>query len=431
MINIQKTVSVVLVSLSLSTFASEYSANTMGSEPAEDSTAKYLKTLGAYLGYDLDTQASPEEEMLSYTLSIISTGQQILNSFFQAIPVNALYKDFTTNPTYGDFNSQANLLFQDFKSAGSSGISVIDNFDQKDYQDDPVTQSVLNQVGTPDWSACSGESDCLPADQVMTTVLQDVTKDDILPGENDYFKYKDNNEKFISQLNSDNLISPLLYATSSSGGSSSSSSKGLPSDGQEQQAHNFILYATEAVIPLPTMTKSDYSTLFALAYPPTDSEGNYDSSVDANNTMNAKVGLAKYLLGLRVFAAKTSVAVGNLYSILSKRMPQSSTDSSGGNSTTTSQALNEFKMATWRQYNPEKQDSDQWASKINTSSPATIQKEMAILLSEISYQLYLNRQEQERILLTESMILLQMLSATKPSAQIPDNVDTGDTSTSS
>lgn len=44
---------------------------------------------------------------------------------------------------------------------------------------------------------------------------------------------------------------------------------------------------------------------------------------------------------------------------------------------------------------------------MQTASPGTIQKEQLSLLAEINYQLYLNRQMQERILLTNSILLLQ------------------------
>lgn len=173
------------------------------------------------------------------------------------------------------------------------------------------------------------------------------------------------------------------------------------------------------------MTQSDYSKLFSLAYPPTNDDGSYASDVDANDVMNAKVALAKYLLGLRVYAAKASVPIGNLYYILSKRMPQESTSSDGSSSSSSSQALNEFKMATWRLYDPNKQNTDQWVQKINSSSAATVQKEVAILLSEISYQMYLSRQEQERLLLTESMVMMQLLSSGKPDNSLPSDIDSG------
>lgn len=434
MINFKKILLIIISTISISAYPATFSANPDGSLPSdEDETATYIKNLGAYLGYDLTKEGTPEEAMLDYTLTIIATGQQVLNAFFAAIPMNSLYNAFTTNTAYDTFNAEANVLFQKFTSPSSTtNPSVVANFDQKSYQNDPVSQAILNIVGTPDWSVCpstssssSGTSSCLSIDQVMTTVLQDVTQNGFLPGESTYYTY-DINSKFISQLNSNNLLSPLLYSTTDSS-SSSNSSAGLPSSNQLLQAQDFIRYVTEAVIPLPTMSQSDYSSLFSLAYPPTDENGNVSSSVDANNTMNAKMGLAQYLLGLRVYAAKASVGIRNLYEMLSSRMQTPSNNGDGSSNTATSQALNEFTMATWRLYNPKSQSGSQWADKINTSSPATVQKEMAILLSEISYQLYLNRREQEKILLTESVMLLEMLSKNKPSPQIPGNVDTGAT----
>jgi intracellular multiplication protein IcmX len=415
MIKLKKVLLIGLIFISFANFAEdEYSSSTTP-PPETANTEKYLKYLGAYLGYDLETEVTPIDEMIDYTLSTISTGQQILNAFFAAIPVNSLYKDFTTNTLYDSFNAQANILFQNYTNANStSNPAVTENFDQQTYQSDPVSQSILNIVGTPDWSVCSNSSSstpCLSYDQIMTTVLQDITTNDRLPGETSYFLY-DNNAKFISQLNSNNLIAPLVFDSSSS----DEGSAGLPNATQEQQAQNFIRYATEQVLPIPTMTQSDYSTLFAAAYPADE------STADATKTMSAKVGLAQYLLSLRVYAAKVSVVSSNLYSIFSKRIPQSSSGSTGS-STTSSEALNEFKMATWRLYNPEQQSSDQWATKISTASPATIQKEMAVMMSEMLYEMHLARKDNERILLTESMILMEMLASRKPNTDLPGDVE--------
>lgn len=428
---------ITALAASLSGFAdSQYNAAApLGSsnepEPEDSATAKYIKNLGLYLGYDVDEEGPAAfNTLLDYTLSVVSTGQQSLYTFFASIPVNSLFKTFTENTSYDSFNDQANAVFQDYASPGaSSGVSVVENFDQQTYQQDPVSQSVLNILGTPDWSNCSSSDSsdtCLSIDKVMTTVLQDVTTDGQLPGEYDYYK-SENNAKFLSQLNGNTLIAPLLYSTKTD---DSQKTNGLPAKSQIEQAQDFIRYATEGVLPLPSMTQADYSKLFSLAYPPTDSEGNYTSDVDATNTMNAKVALSKYLLGLRVYAAKASVPISNLYHILGKRMAQKSSSSDGSSSATTSQALNEFKMATWRQYDPDKQSSDQWIQKINSASAATVQKEIAILLSDMNYQMYLARQAQERLLLTQSLLLLQQISTNKPDNGIPSEVDAESSSSS-
>ena len=99
--------------------------------------------------------------------------------------------------------------------------------------------------------------------------------------------------------------------------------------------------------------------------------------------------------------------------MLSKRLPQST---GGSGSAATSQALNEFTMATWRLYNPAGGANTQWLSEINQASPTTVQKEMVTLLAEINYQLYLTRQQQERLLLTNTMLLLLSSRTSAPQA---------------
>jgi intracellular multiplication protein IcmX len=125
-----------------------------------------------------------------------------------------------------------------------------------------------------------------------------------------------------------------------------------------------------------------------------------------------------------------SVSFSNLYYILSKRMPQITPNNTS--TTPTSQALSEFNMATWRLVRLDKKDnSPVWMQKINGASSATIQKEMAVLLAEINYQLYLNRQQEERLLLTNTMLLIQNARSGQPdaSALAPDT--TGDSDATS
>ncbi len=399
-------------------------------DSSEDATAKYLKTLGNYLGYDLTNESTSllSDAMLDYTLSVVAataTGQNILYAMFKSIPINSAFPTFFTGTSYDSFNQQtANKIFEGFASPSESSTSIAatDQFDQQQWQADPVSQAVLNIVGTPDLNTCptstdsnssSSSSACLSGFQSMLTVLNSVLdKDGELPGEYDYQDYTKSTSQFISQLNSNNLMGPMIYATSDA------TSKGFPAGSQLQQAQAFIRYATEGVLPVSTMSPTDYSTLRKLAYPT-----KIDDTIDLENVNRAKYALASYLLNMRVYAAKSSVAVGNLYYLLAKRMPQTVSGGSGSSSNT-SEEVNEFHMATWRLYNPETKDSSsQWSQKINSAAPSTIQKEMAILLSEINYQLYLNRQQQERLLLTNSMILIQLLSIAKPSPEFPTTVD--------
>ena len=78
-------------------------------------------------------------------------------------------------------------------------------------------------------------------------------------------------------------------------------------------------------------------------------------------------------------------------------------------------------MATWRLYKSVNENpgapptpNAEWIAKINQANTTTLQKETVMLLAEINYQLYLSRQQQERLLLTNSALLLGSLKATRP-----------------
>lgn len=134
------------------------------------------------------------------------------------------------------------------------------------------------------------------------------------------------------------------------------------------------------------------------------------------------------MASLRVYAAQSSVGLSNLYYILAKRLPQ---NPAGVNNSVVSQAMSEFNMASWRLVKPGSggttSQSQQWIDTINSASSASVQKEIAVLLAEINYQLYLDRQIQERILMTHSVMLMQNTKIAKPSADLT-NQDTGSSS---
>jgi intracellular multiplication protein IcmX len=247
-----------------------------------------------------------------------------------------------------------------------------------------------------------------------------------LPSSQDFFNYK-YIQQFMPQLNSNALTGPLLYSTQSAQTNSTSSPQptqgtnaGLTAQNQAQIAANFIRYVSGAVTPLRLPKWRDYDTLYSQAI------ATVNNNQDLIKQQQAQGTLSTYLASLRSFAAQNSVGLSNLYYIMSKRLPQQSQQSAqsgGGNSTPPmSQALSEFNMATWRIFNPTTANSTggnkQWINQINTSSTATVQKEIAILLSEINYQLYLDRQIQERLLLTNSILLLQSSRANQPAADL-------------
>ena len=381
--------------------------------------ATYLVHLGGYFGYDLTKAASDpvSDHLLNPPLMQLAQSY-VFNTVLGAIPVNAMSNSWMqfvpkSNSTYSPINAFANYTFSKpgYNTAATQQqgtVSVTPLIDQKTYQQDPVSQSILNILGTPDYTYCMDNDatnmlpDCklLHDNLVMTNVIGTI------PSTDQFFSY-DYNQQFLSQLNGNTLISPLLYSTESNSQSSSSTqptTNGLSAQSQAQQAANFIRYATSAVAPVSLPKHKDYDQL-------------YGQIINKNNSptvqWEAQGQLANYLTSLRVYAAQTSVGVGNLYYLLSKRMPQSQSTT---NTTATSQALSEFTMATWRLYNPDQATDKQWLNQINQASSATVQKEIAILLSEINYQLYLSRQQEERMLLTNTMMLLQNARSAQPNA---------------
>jgi len=166
------------------------------------------------------------------------------------------------------------------------------------------------------------------------------------------------------------------------------------------------------VTPISLPKIKSYDSLYNTAVP----VGQKPNAPPSLDQLKAQGVLSSYFANLRVFAAQSSVGMGNLYFILSKRLPQN--QSGDANAILTSQAMSEFNMATWRLFNSEDLSSPnkQWINKLNTASSATVQKEIAVLLAEINYQMYLNRQLQERNLLTNTIMLMQNTRLSEPTS---------------
>lgn len=406
----------------------------------DDSKAviEYFKNFGGFLGYDITKSPTANDKSISDELIAIAATKlaehYVVNTFLGALPVNAMSAALSQFvPTSGAnipganmMNALANATFnlQQYDNAGSSQqgkASVSALIDQEQYQKDPVSQAVLNILGTPDFTYCMNSDgtdidlDCklLFQYRIMNNVIGE------LPTPNAFFTY-DSNQKLIGQLNSNTLLGPLLYSTdntSQSTGSPTPSKEnpGLVAQNQVQEAANFIRYASGAVAPGSLPKAKVYSQLYSKAMPPAGSK------VTPMEQMQAQATLGNYLTDLRVFAAQSSVGIANLYYILSKRMPQNQGSDSP---ILTSQAMSEFQMATWRLFKADLSPDKQWINQINTASPATVHKEIATLLAEINYQMYLDRQIQERILLTNSIMLIQNTRSRQPKgnfANQPDN----------
>lgn len=407
----------------------------------QDQLATLIDNLGLYMGYDLQKKPSDvSDELIDYSNTGISEMYSYM-SLLGAVPVNVIvtnggglspYKDFSyfvpeTSPLASTLNPQWNYSFRTpaFSSAeASNGGSVVasEMMDQttgnKGYMLDPVTQGLYNIIGTPDDSYCmdwAGDNyvkgcQYLTKSRVMNNVVG------TLPGDSLFFTF-DYTKNFMSELNSNNLLAPLLYSTEVKN-TGKNQFGGLTAKSQAQLANNFARYASGLVTPLKLAERKAYSDLYQQA-DVTDS-----GNTDFNSKMSARARLSSYLSSLRAYAARYSIGLSNVYAIMARRMPQNFTnDPSTGQ---TSQALEEFKMATWRLYKLNSNGSgsaeknQQWLDKINNGSAATVQKEMAVLLAEINYQMYLSRQQQERILLTNSINMMLTNASTAPALSSND-----------
>lgn len=391
---------------------------------------KYLLNLGGFLGYDITQSPTANNKTVSQQLLNAASMQvmqtYMVNTFLGAIPVNAFSAALasfvpSTLPIGNAINPWANNTFNtqkfsDDKAQQQGSVSVNSLIDQQNFQPDPINQGVLNILGTPSSSYCMDNDGKVWTQNCPLLYDNLVSANAIgpIPSTYQYFTYN-YNQQFLSQLNSNSLLGPLLYSTQSttSGGTSSGGgnqkNQGLTAQNQAQQAANFIRYVSGGVLPAKLPKLKDYDTLYGQAVP---AQG---SNVSQTQQKIAQGVLSSYLAGLRTYAAQTSVGLSNLYFIMSKRLPQ---DQSGSGQAQTSQAVSEFNMATWRLFKPDLSTNNQWINQINNASPATVQKEIATLLAEMNYQMYLDRQIQERILLTNSVMLIQNTVAAQPNPDV-------------
>lgn len=428
--------------------------NSNNSNIANDTSnlTMYLKNMGKYFGYDLtqycdsggacnnnnsgsgSSSSTPDFSNLLLDPTITSLAQlNLFNNYLGSLVGASSNMPLIPNGSnYSQMNSTLagqSFAYQNYSNASADTVSVSPIIDQpppQSFQNDPVSQAVLNILSTPDYSYCQQNSSAPSCqapffrEQILINAagpLQQMATDVVFTPQQ--------NAPFIPQLNIDSLLTPLMYspATVSSSGSGNSKTPTLgdlnPSTGfttdnatQAQNAANFIRYVTSSINPLPLPTRATYAQLYNTAL------GSGTGSKPTPAQASAQVQLVTYLMQLRTYAAQSSVAISNLYSALSRRLPQNNSsvvsketqaasgNSAGDNNQPSSEAMDEFIMASWRLYNPNA-NGEQWLTKINKASPATVQKEMVVLLAEINYQMYLSRQQQERMLITQSMLLLQ------------------------
>ncbi|HBI22044.1 MAG TPA: hypothetical protein DDY37_05600, partial [Legionella sp.] len=184
-----------------------------------DDIKTYIYNLGLNIGYETDpakaTQPSPPTNTLftddGTTQQLKSIAQYAFYSLFGSIPVNAFLPIDSKEDAAGEYipfvptdsdvkpvvpyvkplNALANETFPDYKTIGSTPLSVSALLDQKEYQPDPVNQALLDSLVTPDKTFCmkndgiewKTECDLLYQTQVMSNAIG------TLPATDTYFTY--------------------------------------------------------------------------------------------------------------------------------------------------------------------------------------------------------------------------------------------------
>lgn len=412
----------VVLSVPTTTFAQDIGNNNLNQmNQSMQSLGEYVLHLGAYLGYNLKQNPDNVQSGLIENINEMQIADILsITVLTGARPVDSLMKTLASSSISGMqyYNGMTNLAFThpsySTPKQTQGKVTVNRLVDQANYQNDPISQAVLNIMSTPNDSFCVSydgttyNSDC----KLLTQGLVAINAVGTLSDPQSFFAYK-TVKNLLPQLNSNSLTGPLLYSTEAQNQSPTSSpipsssnnqDKGLQTLSQAQAAQNFIRNVSGS-LTLPTLPdQKTYDTYYSKAM-------NFSKKTSLLEQKAAQRELSEFMVQLRTYASQVSIGMSNLYYLLAKRMPQNPDNSSKN---PTSEALSEFQMATGRLFNPDRKANQQWIQKINSASSATVQKEIAVLLAEINYQLYLNRQLQERMLMTNSVILLNSANQGKP-----------------
>ena len=179
--------------------------------------------------------------------------------------------------------------------------------DQQTYQDDPVSQAVLNILGTPDYTYCMNYDSAQTFTAGCTYLYETLVSANVvgtIPDAKTFFNSA-YIQQFLNQLNSNALTGPLMYSTEAPPMPQTNNQGIPPNDGlnaqnQEELAANFIRYVTGGVVPIKLPKWKDYDTLYSQAI----SNPN-NSNTPSTTQMQAQQTLARYLAAYVPMRRKT------------------------------------------------------------------------------------------------------------------------------
>ena len=354
---------------------------------------KYIYIQGMYNGFDLDKDYAEKSELFSHTLfdSLFITNYQ--SNAVQALLVDRLPNQVNSGSLFSDtypaisqykyLNVLANKPFEIL----AAPITTQDITD-------PSTATLLTSITTATDCPPANEGDtstCASIADIMSQLLSGTgeTKLDTLGVIQTYGNPNAlyDNKVFgplTQSFNIQNLLNQFLL----------SNDPAPQGDGTLQNYANLILLLSHPAAADSSFSTDDYTAAYSKAI------GAGGEAPD----LTAQSVILRFLYQILSNAFYKALPINNLYNSAAMRAPIN-TDNG-----TTSRALIEYLMATWRlapQNSSSGGTTSSWVENINKATPETVLKESALLLSEINYQLYLNRQMQEQMLLTESVLILQ------------------------
>jgi intracellular multiplication protein IcmX len=448
---LRKTIQIISLSTSLLTLAyaegetPAYSSESSGASQDDNITTlrKHVDNLGGFLGF-LIANPSPniQDKESKYNAQLLNLDQMqkgqnaLVSQLFSASVINATFNTFFSGSPYQALNSLSNTGF----NQNNFTQPKIDAPTQTEQPISPVTQLLLNQLSaTPDDfcyeqqnnnpSRYNWRKDCpypFTASLYLAHELGlNVDSASFAPS-NSRYRYNDftsfgdsltpsifyptkstdqNNSQnpnlpMLNQVDASLITSPLIYTKDSGTGSQQQNqSQGLIPTTQLQAAQTVARHLSGTTAPAILVSQASISnTLMKIK-----------SANDVKSQLATFRAFGIFMMNLKTYSARMSVGLQNIYNMIGKRLPTQA----GSDQASSSQAMNEFTMATYRLYSPPSTDgsttASNWQTMINNASPMTVQKETVMLLAEINYQLYLMRQQQEQLLLTQSVALLNSL----------------------
>lgn len=397
---------------------------------ASSATVNAINALGQWMGYPLPTPPAQPVPTMNNSLTMPDY-TQINNSQYGAavsylsqtpligggvVPAAAPY-----NTTFANTNnilnttavSTTNNVWATYTTPSISTISVIPNVDMPINGTNPATypcstigcEIVYSLLNTPSYTACSASSSSYPyppnsdncaIPQYNLSVASNLlgvsaleTNNTIIygtgfPAPGTFSTYL---ETQMPNLNASVLTAPLTYNST-----------------QLNNVNNYIHNITGSLLMQLPINTSEYQTAY----------NNIQTAQSNPSLVNESAeAIFSYILNLKSFGAYMSVGLSDLEYIIGRRMPNALTG--------TSTAFDESEMFTRRILNslPSSAGSaaqNTWLQDMNEASQIVLLREMTVLLAEINYQMYLERMQNEKVLLT--LAAMQMGSTASMSTTI-------------